>query len=182
MAYKGKQVFNPQTGQHIRFLKTARHTSGQLLEMETTYDPFSKEPLTHYHPRQEEDFTVIAGELTVKINGELRILKAGDKLHIPQHTHHAMWNNSSQTTVVNWQVRPALDTEYLLETANGLAADGKINAAKPSLLQTAILLNKFGQVFRLSKPPAAVQKILFCMLTPFAWLAGYRAVYRKYID
>jgi quercetin dioxygenase-like cupin family protein len=182
MAYKGKQVFNPQTGQHIRFLKTAKHTSGQLLEMETTYDPFSKEPFTHYHPQQEEDFTVIAGELTVKINGELRILKAGDTLHVPQRTHHAMWNNSSQTTVVNWQVRPALDTEYLLETANGLAADGKINAAKPNLLQTAILLNKFGQVFRLSKPPAAVQKILFCLLTPFAWLAGYRAVYRKYID
>ena len=182
MAYKGKQVFNPQTGQHIRFLKTAKHTSGQLLEMETTYDAFSKEPLTHYHPKQEEDFMVLTGELTVKFNGTLRVLKTGGKLHIPPGTHHAMWNSSPQKTIVNWQVRPALNTEYLLETANGLAAAGKIDAAKPNLLQTAILLNKFGEVFRLSKPPAAIQKILFCMLTPFAWLAGYRAVYREYID
>ncbi len=183
MAYKNKLLCNKITRQDIRFVQTAVDTDGQLLEMESTYYAGSKEPTAHYHPYQVEDFEVLTGELTVKISDQLKVLKKGDTLHIPTNTVHAMWNASNGKTVVNWQVRPAMDTEYLLETANGLAQTGKVTASgMPPLLQTALLANRFASVFRIARPPFVVQKILFTLLTPFAYLAGYKPTYKEYLD
>jgi len=183
MAYRNKYISNPYTGQDIKFIQTAKDTGGDLLEMETTYQAKSMEPVPHYHPLQAEDFTVSSGELTVRINGELRQMKAGDRLHIPANTVHAMWNNSAGVTVVNWKVQPALQTEYLLETGMGLARDGKTNnKGMPGILQVALMAHKFSGEFRLAKPPYLVQKILFILLTPFSYLFGYRSTYKKYLD
>jgi quercetin dioxygenase-like cupin family protein len=183
MAFKNKLIRNTVTGQEIRFLQTAIDTAGQLLEMESTYQAYSKEPAVHYHPHQAEDFEVLSGELTVRIHGQQNVLKAGDKLHIPRNVVHAMWNASGYKTIVNWQVRPAMNTEHLLETASGLASDGKVNEnGMPPLLQTALMVNRFSKVFRIAKPPFIVQRILFTILTPFAYLAGYRPSYKQYLD
>ena len=183
MAYSGKTIRNPQTGQTITFLRTAKDTDGRLLEMESLFAPHSKEPVPHYHPGQEEDFTVVSGELTVRIKGNQQVLKAGETLHIPSRTVHSMWNGSDAPAVVNWKVQPALDTEQFLETGIGLADDGKTGAnGMPPLLQVALLANKYAQVYRLAKPPFLVQKILFSLLTPIAWLKGYRPTYAKYLD
>ncbi len=183
MAYQHKTVHNTKTGQRIQFLQTAQDTKGALLEMETTYQGYSTEPISHYHPYQVEDFTVLKGELTVRVNGTLRILKEGDTLHLPANTIHAMWNNADQPTVVNWKVQPALNTEHLLETGMGLANDNKTNdQSRPPLLQTALTVNKFSKVYRLAKPPFIIQKIVFTILTPFSYLLGYRPTYEKYLD
>lgn len=183
MAIKNKVVSNPKTGQDIRFIKTSKDTNGEILEMESTYHAHSKEPAAHYHPYQEEDFVVVSGELTVSIHGKLKVLRQGDRLNIPPNTVHAMWNRSENVTVVNWKVQPAMNTEFLLEMINGLARDGETNAeGMPGILQVALMVNNFTDEFRLSKPPFIIQKILFLILTPFAYLAGYKPVYRKYID
>ena len=183
MAYKGKVLKNPVTGQDITFLKTSKDTGGRLLEMESVYATISKEPVAHYHPAQEEDFKVIEGELSVRMDGVLKVYKAGEQFYVPKGTVHSMWNASAGKTVTNWQVRPAMNTEYLLETANGLVNDGKTTAdGKPGLLQIALIAKEFGSVFRLAKPPYIVQRILFALLTPFAYLAGYKGVYQEYLD
>jgi len=44
------------------------------------------------------------------------------------------------------------------------------------------MANKYSNVFRLAKPPFFIQKILFIVLTPFAWFIGYRASYNRYFD
>ncbi|GAB3941499.1 hypothetical protein GCM10028805_04720 [Spirosoma harenae] len=183
MAFSNKIITSPQTGQQIRFLKTTRDTSGQMLEMESTYLTHSTEPVAHYHPYQDEYFTVISGELTVKLKGQVHMLRSGDTLHIPPNLVHSMWNASEAETVVNWQVKPALETEYLLETTFGLASDGKSDSTgKPSILQAALLMRHFADVFRLAKPPKAVQQVVFGLLSPIAYLLGYRATYKKYLD
>ncbi len=176
-------ISNPGSGQTIRFIQTGRDTGGRLLEMESVYSSHSKEPVAHYHPQQEEEFTVEEGTISVRLNGELRILQQGEQLVIPANTVHSMWNHSDQQSRVNWKVRPALDTEYLLETGMGLAADGKVNEnGLPSVLQTALLMFRYKQVYRLAKIPYVIQLILFGILSPFAKLVGYRSVYKKYID
>jgi quercetin dioxygenase-like cupin family protein len=183
MAIRNKIIQNPGSGQDIRFLRTARDTNGFLLEMETSWKPVSTEPPMHYHPSQSEDFKIITGELTVRINGVLEVLKPGDTLHIPPRTAHAMWNSSGEKTVANWKVQPAKNMEQLLETGMGLAKDGKVNKnGMPGILQVALIANRFSGVFRLSSPPFFIQRLVFLLLTPIAWLAGYRAVYKKYLD
>jgi len=183
MAYKNKLLINHLTGQDILFLQTAKDTNGEYLELETTYHSNSTEPPLHYHPFQSEDFTVLSGEVTVRINGGRRILKQGDTLHINANESHAMWNTSGDKAVVNWKVKPAMNTENLFETMNGLIKDGKTNSkGMPGILQISLTVSKFSPVFRLTRPSYIVQKILFFMIRPIAWLAGYRAVYKKYID
>ncbi|GAA4465519.1 hypothetical protein GCM10023189_46250 [Nibrella saemangeumensis] len=181
MAYIDQVIANPKTGQSIRFIQTSRDTRGRLLEMESTYNPHSTEPVAHYHPQQDEAFTVLAGALTVRINGTLTALKAGDTLHIPKNTIHSMWNNGDQPAVVNWQVRPALNTEFLLESGMRLASDGKTKAdGTPPLLQAVVLVHQFRNEYRLAKPPYAVQRLLFPILAAIGRLLGYRATYEKY--
>ena len=151
--------------------------------MEASFNPHSKEPAPHYHPQQAEDFTVIKGELTVRIDGKLKTLRQGDTLHVPTNKIHSMWNHSDEVTVINWKVRPALDTDHFLETAIGIANNGKTdNNGMPSILQVALLANKYNRVFRLAKPSFVMQKVVFMLLTPFAYLFGYRSTYKKYID
>ena len=183
MAYANKVIRQPHIRQTIRFLRTAKETGGELLEMESNYDAHSSEPPPHYHPQQAEDFRVEAGEISVRMHGKVNILKAGDNLHIPANTVHAMWNHTRDRSVVNWQVRPAMDTEYFLETMIGLANDGQTDSSgKPGLLQLALSVPHFAPVFRLTQPPYWLQRVLFTVLAPFARIRGKQAVYDRYLD
>jgi quercetin dioxygenase-like cupin family protein len=183
MASPERTIVNSKTGQSFRFIQTSRTTNGELLEIESSWAPNSKEPPAHYHPRQSETFTVVQGELTVKIGTQVRVLRKGDSIHIPPRQVHSMWNNSSRLAVANWQTRPALNSEELFETIVGLANENKTDAeGKPPLLQLALTINEFSNVFRLVSPPYFIQKILFSILTPFAYLSGKRAVYKRYLN
>lgn len=183
MAYKGKIINNRKTGQQIRFIQTSDDTGGELLEMESLFQPNSIEPVPHYHPLQEEYFTVLQGQLCVRINSGVKILKQGDKLRIKKNQVHSMWNQSASTTRVNWKVMPAFDTEYFLENGVGIVNEQKTNAqGMPGLLQIALLAKRFSNVYRVAKPSYAIQKILFTILTPFAYLAGYRCCYKEFVD
>ena len=183
MAYPNKVISNKITGQDIKFIQTAKDTKGELLEMESSFAPHSHEPPAHYHPLQEEDFIVIYGELTIRIDDQLRILRANDHLHIHSKKVHAMWNNSDEKAIVNWKVRPAMNIEQLLETVTGLANDNKTNnKGVPSILQTVVLMKHYSNVYRPAKPPFIVQKILFGILSFFARRFGYKYSYKKYID
>jgi quercetin dioxygenase-like cupin family protein len=184
MAYKNKTIRNPVTGQEIRFIQTSKDSNGELLEMEATYSAMSSEPAPHYHPNQDEFFTIVSGEMTVRLDGEeTHNLKAGDTLQIPRNQIHAMWNATSRKALVNWQVRPALNTEELLETIMGLAADGKCNnKGMPGILQVALTSGQFNKELRLLSPPLLIQKIVFSVLRPFALMSGYKASYAKYLD
>jgi len=162
-------------------LKTAKETGGQLLEIESTYDNISKEPAPHYHPYQEDNLVVLEGELTAKIDGVVRVLTKGQTLDILPNTVPSMWSSYGKKTIVNWKVSPAMDTEFFLENTMGLASDGKTDeAGMPGLLQVALLANIFSYIFRLSKPPYFIQKIVFSLLTPFAYFKGLKPFYEKY--
>lgn len=181
MAYKNKILNNP--GMSIRFLQTAKDTNGELLEMEGTYFPGSNEPPVHYHPVQTEYFTVLSGEITVRINNELQIFSEGESFITKPGEAHSMWNSSEKQTVLNWKVMPAMDTENLFETLNGLLKEGRpVSKGFTGILQMSLTAKKFANVFRVIKPPFFIQQILFNFLYPFARLAGYRAVYKRYLD
>jgi quercetin dioxygenase-like cupin family protein len=183
MAYKNKIIENSSTGQTIQFIETSSQTGGELLEMESSFRAHSKEPPPHYHPYQKEDFTIVSGELTVRMDGRLWVFRNGDSFHVPINKVHSMWNASTAKTIVNWKVRPAMRTENLLEMVSGLANDGKTNQqGVPNLLQVALLANHYSDVFRVARPPYFVQKILFVVLSPIAYLFGYKPSYKKYLD
>lgn len=183
MAYRGKIISNKKTGQQIQFIQTAKDTNGRLLEIESVFRPHSVEPVAHYHPFQEEHFTVLEGSISVRLQNELKILKAGDQLHISTSEIHSMWNHSGEKAKVNWKVMPALDTEYFLENGIGIANNKKTNEqGMPGILQVALLARRFSHVFRLARPSYAFQKLVFSIVCPIAFVFGYRSNYKEYTD
>lgn len=183
MAFKGKYIENPISGQSIRFINTSVDTDGALLEMESMFAPHSTEPLAHYHPHQNESFTILEGKIRVRINGGYRDFAKGEVLNVKRNTIHSMWNAFDEPARVRWTVQPALGTEYFFEIGMGLAKEGKVGkSGMPKLLQTVLLLDKFRREFRLGKPSYRLQRLIIKSLSPIARAAGYQAVYGKYID
>ena len=180
MAKRGDVLTNA-TGEQLIFRQTAAETNGALLEMEAHYHPQSSRPPEHYHPSQEEHFTVLAGSFLVSIDNVPKTYDVGDTFVVPAGSPHWMHNISQEQGRLNWQTRPAMDTEIFFETLWGLAKDGRTNQkGVPNLLQVAVLFQAFDHVFRLTKPPYWLQKLLFATLAPIGRLLGYRARYEKY--
>ena len=64
-----------------------------------------------------------------------------------------------------------------------LAADGRTDSAgRPGLLQMSLVAQEFDDTIRMSRPPRAVQKILFRVLAPIARLRGLRGSYPEYVS
>ncbi|MFL5843762.1 MAG: cupin domain-containing protein [Solirubrobacteraceae bacterium] len=99
-------------------------SSPEALEIDARWDPGAHPPPAHLHPRQEEHFEVLEGELTVTLDGETRVLRAGDSLDVPSGAAHAMWNASEAPARATWRVTPALNTHEMFRTiGSGGAAD-----------------------------------------------------------
>ncbi len=176
-------LYNPVTGQKLIFLQTAKTTGGRLLEMESHYAARSPEPAPHYHPRQREHFTVLEGEMRVRIWGEVLSLKKGQDIIIQPGEVHSMWNPADGAAILNWKLEPALETEAFFRTVFGLARDGKTDAeGMPGLLQAALLATQYAGEFRLARPPFWAQQIVFGLLKPLAVIRGLKAVYPEYLE
>jgi hypothetical protein len=80
------------------------------------------------------------------------------------------------------EISPAGRFEAMIANLFGLAQDGKTNAkGMPNLLQLALLAREFEDVLYFTKPPRALQKILFAILAPIASLLGYKGSYPEYL-
>ena len=51
-----------------------------------------------------------------------------------------------------------------------------------NLLQAALFAREFGDVLYFTKPPRAVQKVLFAVLAPTARLLAYKGSYPEYLQ
>lgn len=180
MAHRNQVIRNCKTGQEILFLHTSSNTGGRFLGMVATFQPQNEPPILHYHPHQTLDFDVLKGELTVLLNGQRTQLQSGNALHIPANQEYALWNGSTQTTVINCRLRPALNAEYLLETAADLANDepGETNRLW-RYLQKILVARQFSNVFRRRDFPFVLQKTVFLLLTPVVYLFKHPAWYRE---
>jgi hypothetical protein len=77
-------------------------------------------------------------------------------------------------------LRPALETEALLETLFGLARDGKVGKrGEPNLLRLAVISREFSELGRPTRPSPGVQRVLLAPLAAVGRLLGYRARYAE---
>jgi len=162
-----EEIRNQKTGQTIRFFSDQGDATSQVLKMEASYPPGSKEPPIHYHPYQQERFEVLSGELTIRLNGEIKRYQKGSVIHIEKGAKHSMWNSGRENTLVNWQVTPALESGQFLraitEAANGPGASDK---GIPGPAEMIYLLNRYRNVIRLVKPSYPLTRIVGILLLP----------------
>src|SRR5262249_29530507 len=132
----------------------------------------------HRHPALVERFTVLEGELTLKLDGQTRIVHEGESAVVEPGVWHDWWNAGDRDARARVEVTPGERFAYLIETLFGLARLGHTNAkGMPSPVQLALIGQEFSDVIRFRKPPPAVQHALFVVLAPIGRLRGYRATY-----
>lgn len=179
MVRKGDILYNPSGRQTITFIQTSEDTAGLLLQTDVNIAPGGRllNNKMHIHPKQEEVIFLKSGVLLATINGIKKIYGAGDVIYIPAGVAHQLEIPVLQEEL-NFicEMRPALCTEILYETFLALPQNGLQNKDNSvPLLQAAVTLNKYRNLFYLAKYPVWLQKIFFFLLAPMALLAGYKA-------
>src|SRR5215217_2756022 len=178
MAKAGDEIFNPRTGQRMIFLQTGKETNGELVRIDSYNLPTGVAEPEHVHPFQQSGAEVVSGALRFRIDGEERLVKAGESITIPANTLHFFWNDGEQEAhAVQW-FRPALKIDRFFESFLGLAQAGKLDEkGLPSLWQLAVMVPQFGDEIRLTSPPWVVQKSVFGALAPVGRMLGHRPEY-----
>jgi quercetin dioxygenase-like cupin family protein len=172
MAARG-DVYVLHDGERVTIRTTAAESGGELLEMEAEWTPLEHRPPVHRHPLQEERFELSAGELSVKLDGEIRVLRAGDALTIPAGATHSMWNSGEETMRASWQLRPALRSEEFFAAVHELRAAGCAGENGMITLPAAgLAFSAFPDEFQLPLP-GPLRRPLVAALALFARLRGY---------
>ena len=132
----------------------------------------------HYHPALVERFTVLEGELTMKLDGRTSVLHEGESAVIEAGAWHDWWNAGARDARVRVEITPGERFTHMIETLFGLGRLGHTNAkGMPNLLQLALTGQEFSDVIVFRSPPAALQRALFGAVAPIARRRGYRATY-----
>jgi len=173
---------NKVTGERAVVLRGDEDSHGQSALVHLTARPHAAVVGEHIHPQLEERFRVISGRLGTRVDGVERILVAGQEATAPVGTAHDWWNAGEDEAQVLVELTP-LDPRFELMIGNlfGLANAGKTNAkGMPGLLQLALIGREFHDVMRFTKPPRAVQTVMFRLLGPLGRMRGYRGTYPEY--
>jgi hypothetical protein len=161
MIKQGDSIINTRTGQKMTFLKTWAETNGTQLKIDCVSPVTSEREKSHFHPYQENRFTIVEGQLLFTKN-------------VP----HGFYNSGQVNAHYVQEFFPALKTDSLIETFFVLARDGKLNkSGTPNILRTALILLNFENEIRLAHPNWKLQKAIFNLLAPIARLMRYKAVY-----
>jgi len=178
MIKKGDTIVNIRTGQKMTFLETWAETNGTQLKIDCISPASSEREKSHFHPYQENRFTILEGNLHFTINGKEQFAEVGDTISIPKNIPHSFYNSGHLDAHYIQEFFPALKIDSLFETFFGLARDGKLNkGGTPNILRTALILLNFEKEIRLTQPNWILQKFIFKLLAPIAKLMGYKAFY-----
>ena len=112
--------------QHFTVL---RHDPG-VLELDAVWGPSPKKAPKQLHPSQEEQFDVVAGELTVRLDGDVHVFGAGSSFTIPAGAVHGVWNGGAVEARAVWRTLPALRTLELFEDIDGLYRSGVVGVRR----------------------------------------------------
>jgi quercetin dioxygenase-like cupin family protein len=164
-------VEDPVRRQRYRFSR-----EGDVLRVEVWADPGADVP-EHLHPRLEERFEVVEGDVTFRVGGRKRAAGPGDRLVAEAGVRHAFENTGEAVAHLRVEAEPAFELQQFLEEAAALGRAGKYTRRGiPKGFRAALELADFTERYRdltvLTFPPPALQRIL---LSPLARLERRRA-------
>jgi len=150
----------------------ARHAftpDGENLVVDTWLDPGGVLP-PHYHPFQDEYWSVVEGEVEVTLGRGRRTLRPADgEVHVPPNTRHGLRNRSAAAVHARCRVVPALHLrDFLTESAEaaqqGLFRRGGIPRGLRGARWGAAFVKRHRAETVMSFPPRLVQSALVALL------------------
>lgn len=174
---------------------TPAATDGEYVRFESTLYPVSEDAgvnlpherwsldysFEHVHPRQDERWEVVAGELRVAVDGEQQTLTAGEELTLPAEVPHRHWNPADSPARVIWERRPAFDDADWAESLYALAQRGDVDDdGVPGLLQLAVITDAYPDAsVYLASVPVGLQRLAFSALAAVGRWLGYEPTHTR---
>jgi mannose-6-phosphate isomerase-like protein (cupin superfamily) len=146
---------------------------GALLRVEIWTEPGGGVLAEHVHPKLEERYEVLEGEVTFHVDRKPRRAGPGERLVVPAGVRHSFENTGDAIAHLVVEADPALELRESIEDGVRLGRAGMLTAGgKPrglrGLIEAAALAHRYRETVVLSSPPRAMQRLLFPLLARFA--------------
>jgi quercetin dioxygenase-like cupin family protein len=176
-----RALVNSATGETIQFTTQPAGDEEDVVRFNWRSEPGGA-ITEHIHPLQEERFNITAGEAHFVIDGETRVLGAGETIIVHAGTRHSEENRGSTEVRGIVELRPALKTREMHEAFAGLAAEGKTTSrgAPKNPLQLGATIWHFRHESRATNPPLWLQNVVIPPLSALARLFGIRAYHGRW--
>jgi quercetin dioxygenase-like cupin family protein len=163
-----KLIADPLFRQRYGF---SRH--GNVLRVEIWTDPGGGVLAEHVHPKLEERYEVLEGEVTFRVERKPRRAGRGERLVVPAGVRHSFQNTGAGIAHLVVEVEPALELRESIEDGVKLGETGKLTASgRPrglrGLIAAAAVAHRYRETVVLSSPPPVVQRLIFPLLARFA--------------
>jgi mannose-6-phosphate isomerase-like protein (cupin superfamily) len=180
--WEGVTFTNPVTDESIDILEVGADEEGERLLGRLRVEPHGSGPPLHVHPSLDEWYEVEAGELTVHLDGNTRVLTSGQTAVVPKGSVHGFENRSDEPVTFVGGSRPGRRLIHILATLCGLAHDDELDdQGRPSFLQAMVFARAFQEDMYLASPPLVVQRALWTIGAPIGRMLGYRPTYDRYL-
>jgi mannose-6-phosphate isomerase-like protein (cupin superfamily) len=175
-----RSLTNPATGEWIKFT-AAGEDSDDVVRFKWRSRPGGS-ITEHIHPHQEERFTIIAGEAHFTVNGDERVVRAGETIVVPVGAPDSETNPGAVEIEGVVELRPALHSRQMHEAFGGLATEGKTTSrgAPSNPLQLGATLWHFRHENRVTSPPIWAQNLILPPLWALAKVFGVRPYYDRW--
>ncbi len=110
-------------------------------------------PPPHIHSREEESFLILEGEVTVHVNGERIVAKAGTFANMPVGSLHHFKNETNKPAKMIVSVAPAGLEQMFLEVGQQVLPNGAIpQLTKQEIEKLLAAAPRYGVEIRLPTP------------------------------
>lgn len=89
--------FTTKDGSEIRELLAYRNSGIRNHSLAEARVPVGGSTVEHYHAKAEEIYYITHGTGRMRIEGEMRDVRAGDAVAIPPGRKHKIWNTGAET-------------------------------------------------------------------------------------
>jgi quercetin dioxygenase-like cupin family protein len=147
--------------------------NGNVLRVEIWTEPGGGVLAEHIHPKLEERWEVLDGEVTFRLDRKPRRAGPGERLVVPAGVRHSFQNTGEGIAHLVVEAEPALQLRESIEEGVKLAQKEMLTAGgKPrglrGLIEAAAVAHRNRETVILSSPPPALQRLLFPLLARFA--------------
>ena len=142
---------------------------GEDLNVYTWLEPGGGLP-AHFHPRQEEHWSVLEGEVRFQLGDEKRVIGPEDGVMVVMPgVRHGLWSVTDREARLHTLVRPALGLQAFLEESAAAAREGLFTSrGLPRGVRGARWAAGFLKRYRdetvMVSPPQPVQRLLIALL------------------
>ncbi|NDK57241.1 cupin domain-containing protein [Pontibacter fetidus] len=153
-------------GMNCRIVKTAEQTKGESLEMEWELKPQADGTPMHVHPKAQETYKVLQGQIEVNVDGEWHLLHQGEEITVSAGIPHTFRNPTDYVSKVYNIHTPAMEFggyfADLCKVVNKLAGHEKqkLQLDLNTAMHLSVLMKKYPNEIRSVNPPNFVVSFL----------------------